>query len=474
MKWPARLIAAMAALTALGVAAPVASRPADSAQGWSSSADASRKLTPMAAMPRSARQPAPGEAVISVDPRRRFQSMVGFGAAMTDASALLLMDALDTQARTRLLRELFGRDGLAISFLRVPIGASDFSPVHYSLDDMPPGTRDDALAHFSMAGAAAAQIPMLRAAKGVNPGLSLMASPWSAPGWMKTSDSLIKGRLRPDAYPAFAQYFSRYLAEMARRGLPVGWISVQNEPHFEPADYPGMRMDPGERAAFIGGHLGPLLARRGQRAAILDWDHNWDQPESPLAVLGDPRAARYISGVAWHCYAGDVGAMERGRAAFPAKDVFFTECSGGNWAPDWGGTLGWMSSNLVIAASRAGSRGTLLWNLALDENHGPHKGGCGDCRGVVTIDRVSGTVTRNVEYYVLAHASRFVRPGARRIASSESADIANVAFRNPDGTLVLIAHNRGKAAARFAVRSGAKLFTVALPAGEVATFTWRE
>ncbi|MDE2597194.1 MAG: hypothetical protein KGL44_09980 [Sphingomonadales bacterium] len=471
-----RLTRWRAILAMIGLAL-IAPQPAQAGSGrvaaWYSSADATRKLERGADLPLARASGASADSIV-VEPGRRFQKIVGFGAAMTDASAELFQSRLSRPQRDRLFADLFGRQGIALSFLRVPIGASDFSSRHYSFDDMPPGQRDPALAHYSMAQAEAGQLPALAAAKRINPRLTLMASPWSAPGWMKSSDSLIKGRLRPSDYPAFAAYLSRYLREMRQHGLPVGWLSIQNEPHFEPADYPGMRVDPRERAAFIGGYLGPMLARQRAGTRILDWDHNWDQPESPLAVLASPQAGRYVAGVAWHCYAGDVGAMEQVRAARPDKDVFFTECSGGDWAPDWGGTLGWMTDKLLIAASRAGSRGTLLWNLALDEQHGPHLGGCGNCRAVVTIDSRSGAVTRNVEYYVLGHASRFVRPGARRLASSDGGPVAQVAFRNPDGTLVLIAHNGGKAAATATVRSGRKAFRLTLPPGEVGTFVWHE
>ncbi len=314
----------------------------------------------------------------------------------------------------------------------------------------------------------------MKAARAKNPGIVLMASPWSAPGWMKTSGSLITGKLAQEHYPHFAAYFSRYLAEMERQGLPVSYLTIQNEPHFEPKDYPGMRVDPAARAEFIGKHLGPLLERRGQQSRILDWDHNWEEPDAPRPVLSDPAASRYVSGVAWHCYGGDVSAQGAMHDAFPAKDSFFTECSGGAWAPGWGDTLGWMTSQLIIGTTRNWSRGSLLWNLALDENSGPHKGGCGNCRGVVTIDSRTGAVTRNVEYYVLGHASRFVQRGAVRIASDQKSGIANVTWANPDGSIVLLAYNSTKESARLLVREGAIGFTTTMPPGEVSTFVWHQ
>ena len=463
--------AACASVLAAACTTVSPSGPANFARVWVSSADGTKKLAPTEPIAAAADM-AGNEARIVVDPAARHQSMVGFGAGMTDASAYLFMEKLDPAQRKALFADLFGPDGIGIDFVRVPVGASDFSPTHYSLDDMPKGAVDPGLAHFSMAGADKWQNAALVEAKKANPSLELMASPWSAPGWMKTTDSLIKGHLKPEHYQAFANYFSRYLSEMDKRGLEVDWLSIQNEPHFEPENYPGMRVDPAERAAIIGKHLGPLLAERGQETKILDWDHNWDQPESPLAVLADPVANRYVSGVAWHCYGGDVSAMDKVRTAYPDKDVFFTECSGGEWAPKWGETLGWMTDNLVIAASRYGSRGTLLWNLALDEKYGPHNGGCGDCRGVVTIDSRTGAITRNVEYYVLGHAGRFVRAGARRVDSNAVDGIPNVAFVNPDGSRVVLLHNATDHERVANLVEGSRSFALTLAAGDVATVVW--
>lgn len=476
--------AALRALAALGLAGALVAcgagelpRASGGESGevrvWSSSADGTRKLAPGSALSFG---PAGRESdAIVIDPAARRQEVVGFGAAMTDASAQLFEQVLHRDERDQLFADLFGADGLALNFVRVPIGASDFSTTHYSLDDVPPGQTDPDLTQFSMAGPLAAQIPALKAAKRINPGLVLMASPWSAPAWMKDTGSLIKGQLRSEFYGAYAAYFGRYLDAMEREGLPVGYISVQNEPRFEPDNYPGMRFPAAARARFIGDHLGPLLAARKTRVGILDWDHNWDHPEEPLAVLGDPAAAAHVTGVAWHCYAGDPAAMEAVRAAHPDKDVFFSECSGGEWEPGWGSVLGWMTDNLIIAPTRAGSRGTMLWNLALDENHGPHLGGCGDCRGVVTIDRKTRAVTRNVEYYVLGHVSRFVRPGARVLDSSGGASgLTHAAFRNGDGSMVLLVHNGTSDARALTVRSGSQTFRTAVPAGEVMTFTWLE
>jgi glucosylceramidase len=414
---------------------------------------------------------------IRVIPGLVLQEMVGFGASLTDASAWLIQNKLTEAQRERLLHDLFGPEpGAGFSFARVDMGASDFALRHYSYDDVPAGATDFELERFSIDADRAATIPILKRALAINPRLRIMASPWSAPAWMKTTGSLIKGTLRPDAYAAFAEYFRRFVQSYAAEGIPLFAVTVQNEPHHEPDDYPGMRLDPPARAKFIGQHLGPLFERSGITTRILDWDHNWDEPNSPLAVLSDAAARNYVSGVAWHCYAGEVGAQVMVHDAHRDKDVYFTECSGGAWSPNFGDNLIWTVKHLIIGATRAYARGVLMWNLALDEKHGPHTGGCGNCRGVVTIDSRTGAVTRNEEYYAFAHASRFVRPGARRIMSGSFVDsLESVAFRNTDdGSFVLIVLNPSGAAREFTVRSDdRRAFVSVAPGRAVLTLRWK-
>ncbi len=473
----------LGALAALLAAAGPGAMAATTVQSWITSGDRSQLLTPQAdarfsdAMVKMAAD----TPVIVIDPATRYQRIAGFGAAITDASAYLIQQRMSAPQRESLLRELFGRgevkdagQGIGLSFTRLTIGASDFSRSHYSFDDMPPGQTDPQLKHFSIDAQRDTVLPTVKAALAINPQLKVMASPWSAPGWMKSGDSLIQGTLRPEAFDVYARYLNRYVDAMKREGVTISALTLQNEPHFEPGDYPGMRVDPAKRAAFIGGHLGPLLARANPGTAIFDWDHNWDEPDSPATVLADPRAARYVSGIAWHCYAGKSDVQGKLHDKFPAKDTWFTECSGGRWSPDWAKNLQYFTKTLVIDTTRGWARGVLFWNLALDENDSPHLGGCKDCRGVVTIDSRSGAVSRNVEYYALAHASRFVLPGAVRIGSSEEANgIANVAFRNPDGSIALLVANGAAQARTFAVKVGKQSFRYALPASSVATLRWK-
>ena len=415
--------------------------------------------------------------LIDVDTAQRFQTMAGFGAALTDASAALIQTRLAPPQREAFLQELFGRrhNGVGFSVVRLSIGASDFSRTHYTLDDMPAGMRDDAMAHFAISQNRGDVLPVMQRAIAINSQLTVIATPWSAPAWMKSSNSLIAGTLRTDAYPAFAEYLRRYVSAFASEGVPIAALTVQNEPHNEPKDYPGMRFTADARADFIGHHLGPLFAAHRMRTQILDWDHNWDEPQSPLAVLGDSVARRFVSGVAWHCYAGDVSAQSTAHDAFPEKDTWLTECAGGAWAPDFGENLRWNVRTLIIGATRNWARGVTLWNLALDAQHGPHLGGCNDCRGVLTIDSATGTVTRNEEFYALAHASRFVRPGAVRIASTTGIDdLSTVAFRNADdGSIVLLTVNDSRLNRTVRVKTGAREFLAQIPAQSVVSLWWQ-
>ena len=441
-------------------------------EAWVTTGDRSRLLARESGLSFATRATLANQ--IDVDADRRYQSIVGYGAAVTDASAWLIQTRLNEAQRAALLKELFGRDdGLGLSFTRISIGASDFSRSHYSLADTPDGKPDPDLKHFSIEPNRAELLPVLRAARAINPELRIVASPWSPPGWMKTSGSLVHGRLLPEAQPALAAYLVRFSDAFAAEGVPLFALTLQNEPDYDTPDYPGMRLEAPERARIIGEFLGPMLAKRPGAPIILDWDHNWDKPESPLAVLADRQANPFIAGVAWHCYGGDVAAQTPVHTAYPDKDAYLTECSGGEWDKGWADSLRWFTRELIIGSTRGWSRGIILWNLALDEQHGPHAGGCGNCRGVVTIDSRTGAITRNLEYYVLGHASRFVMPGAHRIESTTGVKgLASVAFQNPDGSMVLIVLNDAKSQRRFSVSSAGASFDYVLPAGAVATFAW--
>ena len=416
-------------------------------------------------------------AQILVDEDSRYQQLDGFGAAVTDSAAWVISHTLGIEQRDLLMNKLFSPSaGIGISYVRLPMGASDFTTsTHYTYDDMPPGQSDPDLAFFSVAHDRAYILPILRQAKGINPQLKFMASPWSAPAWMKSSKTLYGGSLQPEYYPTYADYFTRFVQEYQAEGIPIDAVTVQNEPHHTDGGYPTMWMEWDDQAVFVRDHLASALEGAGVTdTKILIWDHNWDTPDYPLDILNDAEARAYVAGSAWHCYAGTPGAQTLVHETHPDKDIYFTECTGGEWDTDFASVLVWNFRNLFIGAVRHWAKTVVLWNLALDENHGPHVGGCDNCRGVVTIHQ-DGTVEYNVEYYVIGHLSKFVVPGAYRIASTmHDGLIETVAFQNPDGSKVLVVLNSSGDPVTFDVLWRSQYFSYDLPRRSVATFTWAE
>jgi O-glycosyl hydrolase len=413
-------------------------------------------------------------ATITVDENAQFQQMEGFGASFTDSSAWLVYHRLSAAQRNELMTNLFSpTSGIGLGLLRQPLGASDFSTIgNYSYDDMPAGQTDPNLTNFSINHDNASIIPVLKQALQINPSAKIIGTPWSPPGWMKTTGSMIGGNLKPEAYAPLANYFVKYIQAYQAQGLTVNYLTVQNEPLFIPTGYPGMGMAPSEQASFIKDNLGPALVASHLNTKILAYDHNWDAFNYPETVLADGAAAQYVSGVAWHWYGGDPNAQTRVHNEYPGKDAFITEASGGGWqGSDENGFREALS--LVINGTRSWARGVVLWNMALDPNNGPTNGGCDNCRGVVTIDQTSGNVTYNVDYYALGHASKFLKAGAYRLGSNTfGSNIEDVAFKNPDGSKVLIVRNAGSTPSTFKVLWGNESFSYSLNAGAAATFNW--
>jgi O-glycosyl hydrolase len=416
--------------------------------------------------------PAPAGTTVVVDPTRRYQTMTGFGASMTDSAAYVLSN-LPAATRDKTMADLFSPTrGIGISMLRNPMGASDFAVNgSYSYDDQPAGATDPTLADFSIAHDKAYILPMLRQAERDNPQLTMMGTPWSPPGWMKTSGSMVTGSFLPQYYAAYAQYFVKYLKGYAAAGVPVRYVSAQNEPLYEPSTYPGMSFPASTEATFIGNYLGPALRHAGLTTQILGYDHNWDVTAYPEQMYAGPVTAAYVPGTAWHCYSGNVAAQSVSHNNYPHAQAFETECSGGTWqgtdAQAFAATMG-----LLIGSPRNWAQSVILWNLALDDNRGPQNNGCNTCRGVVTV-HADGTVTKELDYYALGQVTRFVHPGAMRIASSQpAAGITDVAYTNPDGTEALVTYNPTASDVQFSIQVGNRHLTTTLAAGAAATYTW--
>ena len=503
---PRRLFLAgvLATTAAVATAVPVTSSPAaathsssaDQARVWITTADGRDKLTYMGQVPFTTGQPS--VPTIVVDPSRRFQTMDGFGGAITDSSAVVLY-RLSPAARAATMRMLFDpRTGDGLDYLRQPIGGSDFvATAPYTYDDMPAGQTDYAQRHFSIAHDEAKILPLLREAEHLNPQLQIVASPWSPPAWMKANDSLIGGRLidDPRIYRSYALYLTKFIEAYRRQGVTVNTITVQNEPqNRSPAGYPGTDMPSAQEEKVIEA-LGPMLRAARLKTQILAYDHNWsehpndvastppdetnDKDNYPQEVLKSP-AARWVSGTAYHCYYGDPSAMTKLHNDFPGKDIYFTECSGSQSsdpANTFSDTLKWHARNLIIGSPRNWAKTVINWNVALDPTGGPHVGGCGNCTGILTVGP-GDQVTPDAEYYTLGHLSRFVKPGAVRIASTSfgttgwNGQVMDVAFRDPDGTTVLVAHNENDNPQAFGVLESGRSFTYTLPGDSLATFTW--
>ena len=449
-------------------------RPAGVAEGataWLTTADQTQLLRQQPNRLAFAAASQAAGAAIEVNDSQTFQTMEGFGYCLTGGSAQLLR-AMSAPARAQLLRELFGTagGGIGVSYLRISIGASDLDERVFSYDDLPAGQTDPELTRFSLAPDEAALLPVLKEILAINPRLTLLGSPWSPPTWMKTNGESKGGSLRPEYYDAYARYFVKYLQAMAAQGITVAAVTPQNEP-LHPGNNPSLLLPAEQEAAFIGQHLGPALRAAGLKTRIICYDHNADRPDYPLTVLGNATANPYVDGSAFHLYAGPSEALGKVHDAFPSKNIYFTEQWVGSKS-DFAGNLGWHARTLFIGAPRNWAKAVLEWNLAADPQQNPHTpGGCTECLGAITLAHDS--VTRNVAYYVVAHASKFVRPGAVRVASTGGAAVLpNVAFRNPAGGHVLLVQNDQPTAQTFAVRYRSKAFRATLPAGAVGTYTW--
>ena len=398
---------------------------------------------------------------IEVDSTTKFQEIDGFGYTLTGGSAYLI-NHMDASSRSSLLNELFGsgNDAIGISYLRISIGASDLSASVFSYNDMPAGQTDPTLANFSLSLDTVDLVPVLKQILTINPQIKIMGSPWSPPVWMKDNGSSVGGSLLPQYYAAYAQYFVKYIQAMAARGIKIDAITVQNEPQHGDNN-PCMVMSSLQQAEFIKNHLGPAFQAATINTKIIIWDHNCDNPNYPITILNDAAAKPFMDGSAFHLYAGEIGVLSGVKAAHPDKNLYFTEqWTGANGSFD--GDLKWHLKNVVIGSMRNWSKTALEWNLANDPFYGPHTpGGCTECKGALTIN--ASVVTRNVGYYIIAHASKFIPAGSVRIASTTGVSLHSVAFVRPDGKKVLFVLNGSGSSTSFNIKYKCKWAATEFP-----------
>jgi glucosylceramidase len=406
---------------------------------------------------------------ILLDPAQTAQSLLGFGGAFTDASCYLF-SRMTAGKRQALLQEFFGNGGLNLSVGRTCIGSSDYSRNAYSFDDA--DAPDPELKHFSIAHDQAYILPTLREARAIQPDLFLLASPWSPPGWMKSANTLLGGTMYKKYMAAYAQYFVRYIQEYRAAGIPIGAVTSQNESDTnQDGHMPACLWGQEYEAEFIRDHLGPALRRAGLDTRIWLLDHNYDLWGRVLDQLSDPALAAFVDGVAWHGYAGTPELMSKVHEAHPGKSAYWTEggdfYDAADYLTDW---AKWSSTFTGILRNWA--RCIITWNLVLDEKGQPNIGPF-NCGGLITQNSQTGEISRSGLYWALAHYSKFVQRDARVVSTrGEIGKISHVAFKNPDGSLILVLTNQGRQR-DVAIRVREQALHLESPADSIITLQWQ-
>ena len=436
---------------------------------------------------------------IIVDEGMKMQEVSGFGFALTGGSAELMM-GMDPAERKKLIDEIFRTDGnnIGVSYLRVSLGSSDLNSFVFSYNDLKDGETDMELIKFSLSQDLRDVVPVLKEILEVNPDIKILASPWSAPTWMKNNNKVKGGNLKKEYFDVYARYFVKYIQAMEAQGIKIDAVTVQNEP-LNSNNTPSMPMSASDQKQFVKENLGPAFARASLNTRIIIFDHNLDRIDYPLTILNDPEAAKFVDGTGFHHYGGEFSAMSLMHAAHPEKNLYFTE----QMVIEQPGSptieIAAQVKRLIIGAMQNWSKNVVLWNLAADSLNDPHTddGGCPMCQGALTIDK--NRVSRNLAYYTIAHASKFVRPGSVRIYSSQKGDKAvsltedeenrgkdalrvavtenfdilpNVAFKTPGGKTVLIVVNDSFGLKSFRIQYNGQYANIRLSPGAVGTYVW--
>lgn len=399
--------------------------------------------------------------LITIDTSVQYQTMDGFGYCLTEGSCEVIA-SLPESAQNSLLQDFFNpTSGLGISVLRISIGASDLSSSSYSYNE---NNNDINMNNFSLSGPDQVYlIPMLKKILVINPQIKILATPWSAPKWMKTSNSWIGGSLKTELHGAYATYFVKYLQAMKAQGINIWAITPQNEPINEDNE-PSMGMSSSQQLNFIDKYLGPAMKQANLLSTkIIGYDHNCDNASFAIEVC----TSAYVDGSAFHLYAGDISTLSDVHEA-TGKNAYFTEqfISGNNF----GGDLDWHMKRVELGAVLNWSKVVLEWNLASYSDFTPHtQKGCTNCQGAITVN--NGNITKNLAYYLIGHMSKVIKPGAVRIDSDNYENAA--AFKNVDGSIGLVIYNSGDARA-ISIKLGNKNLNYTIPANTVASFLWTE
>ena len=410
------------------------------------------------------------DATIEVDNNKTFQTMEGFGFALTGGSATLI-DALPSAKKKALLKEIFGKgpNGLGVSYIRISMGASDLDADVFSYCDLPKGETDKALKHFNLSQDTIHLIPIIKEALKINPALKIMASPWSPPVWMKSNGASMSGHLMKEYYDTYALYFAKYIKAMKAKGIHISSVTLQNEPEHG-GNNPSLLMTAAEQKEFLRDYLGPKFKEEKINTAIVLYDHNADHPNYPISILDDAKAKAFATGTAFHLYLGHESALSTVHNAHPDKKLYFTE----QWTGAKGsfdGDLFWHTEHIVIGTINNWSSAVIEWNLAANAKFEPHTpGGCTECKGAFTIQ--GEEISRNVSYYIIGHIAKFVPAGAKRIESSSTSDsIKSTSFLLPNGKKVSIILNANETKT-IELKNNKQHYSMELPSGSVSTIVW--
>jgi glucosylceramidase len=447
-------------------AEPAAAPASPEISGWATAGQERFAAVPKLRWDEASAPPASDH--IHLNPARKFQSILGFGGAFTDATCYTF-NRLAPATREQLFHEMFHPSEMGLSTGRICVGASDYSTKLYSYDD---GDADPTLSRFSIDHDREYILPILRQARKANPELFLFSTPWSPPGWMKFNNSMLGGSMRNHYFPVYAQYYLKFLQGYASEGVPVQALTSQNEVDTDqdgrmPACLWGQEYE----IQFVRDHLGPLLEKSGVNTKIWILDHNYSLWGRAICTLEDERLRQYCNAVAWHGYYGKPEMMMKVQDAYPEIEMHWTE--GGPDYTDPGYLNDWCKwGGIFTDALSHWCRSITAWNLALDEQGKPNIGPF-PCGGVVTIDSQTREITRSGQFWAFAQFSRVIRRGARRFESSSRAeDVRHVALENPDGQHVLILTNPG-AARSIELRLSTLAASVPLNEASVTTLAWK-
>ena len=425
---------------------------------------------------------------IEVDDAKRYQRIEGYGAALTDSSAWLL-HGLPRRQQHKLLLALFAKThGIGLNYIRISIGASDFSRQPYTYHDR----EDTELRHFGITSEQQYVIAMIKKIVRINPAIKILASPWSPPAWMKTPAQLKGGKFNSKYNQVYANYLTKFIQAYRAEGIFIDALTLQNEPNYSTADYPSAIMTP-QQQAQLAVALGETFQKNDIQTQIFIWDHNWDEPQAAMEILSDPVASRFIAGSAWHGYAGSPDTQSLVHHAFPTKKIYFTEITGTQAYTDADQNLVWSLHYVVIGAMKHWAQTVMYWNLLLDKNHGPNMlppsaDPDEHLRGLVQLRGGREPFDFQIEYFALGHVSKFITPASIRIftATIEQdkelspqptpgplSNLESVAFLTPEGRRVLLVLNPNPSHRRyFDVQWQDRYFSFSLEPQSAASFIW--